>query len=108
MKCSGIETLLATKFTQDAGQHRVPVAEETKSNTIVHGAMDNLDQEENTLSGVGESHDTVLLRFQNSNEEKDSKKDQPGYIQMLPESVKQSPKVRSLDHVLPCQVLIYA
>ena len=108
MKCSGIETLLATKFTQDAGQHRVPVAEEIKSNTIVHGAMDNLDQEENTLSGVGESHDTVLLRFQNSNEEKDSKKDQPGYIQMLPESVKQSPKVRSLDRVLPCQVLIYA
>ena len=52
MKCSGIETLLATKFTQDAGQHRVPVAEEIKSNTIVHGAMDNLDQEENTLSGL--------------------------------------------------------
>lgn len=45
------------------------------------------------------------MLFQNSIEEKDSKKDQPGYIQMLPESVTQSAKIRSLDHVLPCQLL---
>ena len=38
-----INTLLATKLVQDAGQHRVPVAEEIKSNTIAHGAMENFD-----------------------------------------------------------------
>ena len=103
-----IDTLLATKLTQDAGQHRVHVPEEIKSNTVVHGAMDNFDHEENTLSGVGGSHDIALLLFQNSNEEKDSKKDQPGYIQIPPKSVTQSAKARLLDHVLSCQVLIYA
>ena len=37
--------------------------------------MDNFYHE-----GICGSHDTFLLLFQNSNEEKDSKKDQPGYI----------------------------
>ena len=58
--------------------------------------------------GIDGSYDTVLVLFQNSIEENDSKKDQSGYIQMLPESVKQSAKIRSLGHVLPCQLLIKA
>ena len=100
-----MDTLLATKLIQDAGQHRVPVAEEIKSNTMIHGVMDNFDHDGNTLSGIGGSRDTVLMLFQYSIEEKDSKKDQTEYIQMLPESLKQSAKIHSLDHVLPCQLL---
>ena len=99
-----IDTLLATKLIQNAGPHRVPVAEEIKSATTISGAMDNFDHEENTLSGIGGSHDTVLVLFQNSMEENN----RPGYIRMLPESLKQSGKVRSLDHVLPCQLLYKA
>ena len=75
-----IDTLPATKPIQDSRQHRVPVAEEIKSNTIIHRAMDNFDHDENMLSGIGGNHDTVLVPFQNSIEEKDSKKDQPSYI----------------------------
>ena len=102
-----IDTLLAIKLIQDAGQHRVLFAQEIMLNKIVHRAKDNFDHEEDTLSGVGGSHNTVLLLFQYPNKEKESKKDQPGYIQILPESVKQSAKVQSLDHVLSCQVIIY-
>ena len=60
MNCLGISinyheilNLLATKLIQDAGQHRVPVAEEIKSNSIIHGAMNNF----------GGSHDTALVLF---------------------------------------------
>ena len=66
-----IDTLLAIKLIQDAGQHRVLVAQEIMLNKIVHRAKDNFDHEEDTLSGVGGSHNTVLLLFQDPNEEKE-------------------------------------
>ena len=56
--------------------------------------MDNLDHVENTLPGVD------FLKFYWKN---DSKKGQPGYIQMLPESWN-----KMLYHILPCQLLIRA
>ena len=46
------------------------------------------------------------MLFQNSIKERGSKKYQPGSIQMLQESVKQSAKFRSLDHLSPYQLLI--
>ena len=47
---------------------RVPVPENIDSSSIIHGAMDNFDHEENTLSGIGGSHDTILVLFQKSDE----------------------------------------
>ena len=48
-----------------AGPNRVPVPKNINSSSIIHGTMDNFDHEENTLSGVGESHVSILVLFQN-------------------------------------------
>ena len=32
---------------------------------MIYGVMDNFDYEENTLSGIEGSHDTILMLFQN-------------------------------------------
>lgn len=44
-----INALLATNLIRNAGQHRVPVAQEIKSKAIFHRAMNNFDQEEKSL-----------------------------------------------------------
>ena len=36
------------------------------SSSIIHGAIDNFDHNENTLTGKGSSHDTIIIVFQNS------------------------------------------
>ena len=46
-----------------AGPNRVPVPKNINSSSIIHGAMDNLDHEENTLSEIGGSHDIILVLF---------------------------------------------
>ena len=62
--------------------------------------MDNFDNEENTSSGIGGSHDTVLMLFQNPFEEvlPDEKQ-----ISVIPPTFTASK--RSLDHILDCQNL---
>ena len=42
----------------------MPAPKNINSSSIIHGAMDNFDHKGNTLSGVGGSHDTVLVLFQ--------------------------------------------
>ena len=51
-----------------AGPSRVPVPENIDSSSIIHGAMDNFDHEENTSSGAGGCHDTFLVLFQKNDE----------------------------------------
>ena len=51
-----------------AGPFRVPVPENIDSSSIIRGAMDNFDHEENTSSGIGGSRDTILVLFQKSDE----------------------------------------
>ena len=46
-----------------AGTNRVPVSKYINSSPIIHDAMDNFDHEENTLSGIGGSHGTILVLF---------------------------------------------
>ena len=84
------------------GPSRVPVPENIDSSSIIHGAMDNFDHEENTSSGIGGSHDTILVLFQKSDEIKTKEEisHQPAEITALP------PNKRSLSHVLDCQKLI--
>ena len=50
-----------------AGSCRVPVPENIKRSSIIHGTTENVDHE-NTSFGVGGSHDTILVLFQKSAE----------------------------------------
>ena len=56
---------LAERTLRLAENHRVPVPLHVKSDVTIQGAMDNFDHDENTDSGIGGSHDTVLVLFQN-------------------------------------------
>ena len=57
---------LAQRTIDSAGRYRVPIPPVTRDSTIIQGAMDNF---ENTSSGIGGSHDTILMLFQNPVEE---------------------------------------
>ena len=54
---------LATKIINEAGENRVPVGPSIQPNSVIHGAMDNFDHDENTASGIGGSHDMILRLF---------------------------------------------
>ena len=64
--------------------------------------MDNFDHEENTFSGIGESHDTILVMLQKPDmveiQEEISKKHE--------DISKFSANKRSLSCILDCQILI--
>ena len=64
--------------------------------------MDNFDHEENTSSGIGGSHDTILVLFQKSDEIETNEEisHKPAEIAVL------SQNKQSLSHVLDCQKLI--
>ena len=48
-----------------AGSHHVPVPPSIVLHELIHGVIDNSDHKENTVSGIGGSHDTILKLFQN-------------------------------------------
>ena len=60
----GVDIAFTQEIINFAGTNRVPVSKYIYSSPIVHDAMDNFDHEENTLSGIGGSHDTILVLFQ--------------------------------------------
>ena len=61
--------------------------------------MDNVDHEESTSSGIGGSHDTILVLFQKSNEIEINEE-----VSRKPEDIATlSPNKRSLSHVLDFQ-----
>ena len=62
--------------------------------------MDNFDQSEVTSSGIGGSHDTILMLFRNQNQNENS----PKALSKKPTGSPQYQK--SLDKVLPYQKLI--
>ena len=85
-----------------AGPSRVPVPETIDDTSMVHGAADNFDHEENTESGIGGSHNTILVLFQKGDEVQVEEE-----ISQKPEEITTiSPNKRSLSHVLECQKLI--
>ena len=43
---------------------KFPLPRTITSSAIIHGAMDNVGHNENTLAGKGLSHDTILMVFQ--------------------------------------------
>ena len=62
-----IDFTLANQLLNRLGEHRVPISNSIKKG-LLHGAMDNFDHIEDTKSGKGSSHDTILMVFQNQNE----------------------------------------
>ena len=60
----GVDIAFTQEIINFAGTNRVPVSKYINSSPIVHDAMDNFDHEENALSGIGGSHDTILVLFQ--------------------------------------------
>lgn len=57
--------VLASRILSYGGSTGVPLPKEIKPNVPIRAAMDNFDYQEQTLSGIGGSHDTVLVIFQN-------------------------------------------
>ena len=60
-----IDTALAQHTIDMTGSHRVPIPSSIVPHELVHGAMDNFDYKENTVSGIGRSHNTIIMLFQN-------------------------------------------
>jgi len=56
-----IDIAAANRIIQKTGTNRVPVGDSILPSAIIHGAMDNFDHEENTLSGKWHSLLLVLL-----------------------------------------------
>ena len=81
--------------------HRVPLPPVISSSDIIHGAMDNFDHEEATQSGIGGSHDTVLVIFQ-----KTSEKPIQADVDSFMETFDIDARKRTLEHTLPCQELL--
>ena len=68
---------------------------------MILGVMDNFNYEDNTLSGIGDSHHTILMLFQNGN---DALVDVTVQIIQIPNSLFR--KKQSLDHIIDCQKII--
>ena len=53
-------------------ESKVPLPRTITSSSIIHGAVDNFDHNENNLIGKGSSHDTILMVFQNSDNSRET------------------------------------
>ena len=95
---------LMDKIIDAAGPNRVPVSlpidDDDVDDVVIHGAMDNFDHDEATLSGIGGSHDTILMLFRNGNVSKTSSK----ILSSMPSDSTQ--KQKCLKEILPCQELV--
>ena len=81
------------------GSNRVPFSLSIDKKTLIHGGMDNFDHTEVTSSGIGGSHDTILMLFQNQNESENF----PKALSKKPTGSPQNQK--PLDKILPYQEL---
>ena len=85
-----------------AGPNKVPVPKNINSSSIIHGAMDNFDHEENKLSWIGGSHDTILVLIQKPGMNHTTEKISTKSVNLC----KMSANKRSLSQTLDCQSLI--
>ena len=93
-----IDNALTQRTIRRAGSYRVPVPPSIKPSVLIQGAMDNFDHEENTSSGIGGSHDTILVLFQNC---ENADQEEVG------KSCKsQDDCSKPITHILDCQKLV--
>ena len=88
---------LMKRVIHETGANRMPVSMSIDKKTLIHGAMDNFDHTEVTSSGIGGSHDSILMLFQNQNENENS----PKALSKKPTGSPQNQKSR--DKIFPCQ-----
>ena len=100
-----IDVGLAQHIIDLAGSNRVPVPSSFLSNHIIHEAMDNFDHEENTSSGIGGSHDTILMLFQNCDSSSEDNV-QTVFSQKLDTNANRDK--RALSKIIDCQELQFA
>ena len=98
-----IDVGLAQRIIDTAGDSRVPVSPSIVSSTMVQGAMDNFDHDENTKSRIGGSPDTILMLFQNT-EHSIENEDETQFSTMP--NIPTNTDKRTLEHMLDCQKLI--
>ena len=92
---------MALSIIKKAGVHRVPVPPSIQPGLLIQGAMDNFDHEENTKSGIGGSHDTILMLFQNPDKDE---QEEPRQLSTKPTAIFEE---RALDCILDCQKLFH-
>ena len=92
---------LCMRTVEQAGTNHVPVPQSISPNVLVQGAVDNFDHEENTQSGIGGTHDTVMVLFQNI--EKQNVKE---YNPQLKGDFGFDHRQRALNNKLSCQKLL--
>ena len=56
-------------YIMQRGEDKVPIPCHIKLDAFTMGAFDNFDHEEATMSGIGGTHDTVSILFQNQHSE---------------------------------------
>ena len=92
---------LAQRIIDTTGSNRTPVPLTIDNSAVIHGAMDNFDHDEGTSSGIGGSHDTILMLFQNrQNDTEEPQKE----LSQKPANSSQNRK--SLVNILPCPKLV--
>ena len=79
-----INTGLAHRTINTAGVNHTQIPSTIKNNVFLHGAMDNFDHDENTPSGIGGSHDTILMFFQNDQNKPNEKSAEISHKIFLP------------------------
>ena len=100
-----IDTGLAKHTIALAGPHRVPVPPSILQGSLIHGAMDNFNYEEHTFSGIGSSHDTILMLFQNNYNPSENQEVATFSTKTLFE---QTGNCRSLEDAMNCQRLKFS
>ena len=103
-KLERIGTGLAIRTIELAGNNRVPVPKTIDNSSIICGAADNYDNDEGTFSGIGGCNETIMMLFQNA--ENNHSEDQQQHRSKVPEEF--TTKRRSLEQILGCQNLVRA
>lgn len=86
------------RFVVESGSDEVPFPSHLSSSQFTIAAFDNFDHDESNLSGIGGSHDTVSVLFQDDD---GSKMEKPKISQT---GIKHGPK--TFDCELKCQSII--
>ena len=103
-----IDTRLAQRLIQEAGEFMVHVGRSIKhgSRSIKHGvilqdAMDNFDDDEETLSGKDSSHDAIVMLFQNTDSKVGTSNDKKCNFCKIPGNKRSATNEKVLTHILP-------
>ena len=97
-----VDIVITQEIINLAGPNRVTVPKTINSSSVIHGAMDNFDHEENALSRIGGNHGTILVLFQKPGMKDTTEKLSTKSVNICGMSADK----RSLSQTLDCQTLI--